>query len=810
MKAIKLTLSAVLIFLSIASIAQTIQVSGTVLDEQSKQPLAFVTIAIGNSGNGFSTDIDGRFNASIEKQSETLVFSYIGYQKKQVTLSEIGLNATILLSQTSIDVNEVTILPGINPADVIMDRVIANRKINNPEEATEFSYDSYNKLVFTANPDSVSKQIELQKDSVNKDTSTQSAINYVSKQHFVVMESVSHRDFISANKDKEVVLASRVSGLKSPDFTLIGTQLQSFSFYKDYVELMDYRLLSPISRGATGQYLFILEDSIIDEGQLYYTISFQPKSGKNFEALKGQLFIHKGDYAIKSVTASPAKEGGGIDMKIQQLYEKVEGQWFPTQLNSNLTFNSIMMGPFPLYGVGRSYLKNIKLASLRPKNKFDNVVLEMDRKIKSNTDSLLNAFRIDTLDQREARTYEKMDSIGEAEKLDEKLRLLKIVTRGYIPLGPVNVDMDKFVTFNNYEGIRLGLGAHTNDRISDKVSLGGYFAYGFKDKNWKYGGDLSYTPFTGNDLKFTASYFNDVLERGGVQFDLLKTSAISTAAYRNLYIYQMDLREQVKFETHFSVLKSWQFNLFGQHNWIASGDDYRFKSNLNESTTLVYNAFQQTEIGVEARFAYGEKFVELFGMKISSGTKFPIAHVKYTRGLSSNESSFDYNKFEARLSKLFVIRNAGELNVQLLGGYMDASAPLIFNYTPRGVNRGFQLSVANTFETARPNEFFHNRFASLFLRHNFKKLLYKGDKFQPEFVLHTAFGVGDMRDQSNHLNIDFDQMDRVYMESGLIANDLFKIPFLTYGAGVFYRYGHYAAPDELDNFYFKLSMRVGF
>jgi hypothetical protein len=810
MKAFKLILSAVLIFLYTASIAQTIQVSGTVLDERSKQPLAFVTIAIGNSGNGFSTDIDGRFTASIEQQTETLIFSYIGYQKKEVSVAELGSNSTIFLSQTGIDVNEVTILPGINPADVIMDRVIDNRKINNPEEATEFSYDSYNKLVFTVNPDSVSKQVELQKDSINKDTSIQSAIDYVSKQHFIVMESVSHRDFISANKDKEVVLASRVSGLKSPDFTLIGTQLQSFSFYKDYVELMDYRLLSPISKGATSQYLFILEDSIVDEGEMYYTISFQPKKGKNFEALKGQLFIHKGDYAIKSVTASPAKAGGGIDMKIQQLYEKVDGQWFPTQLNSNLTFNSIMLGPFPLYGVGRSYLKNIELESQRPKNKFDNVVLEMDRKIKSNTDSLLNAFRIDTLDVREERTYQKMDSIGEAEKLDEKLRLIKIVTRGYIPLGPVNVDMDKFGTFNNYEGIRLGLGAHTNDRISDKVSLGGYFAYGFQDKNWKYGGHLRYRPFTERDLEFTLSYTNDVLERGGVQFDLSTQSPISTENYRKLYIYQMDLMEQVRFEKNFSVLKSWQISLFGQHNRITSGDDYRFTRSFNENTRLIYNQFEQTEVGIETRFAYGEKFAELFGMKISSGTKYPVGYFKYTRGLSSNESAFDYNKFEARVAKLFVIRNAGELNVQLIGGYMDASAPLLFNYTPTGVNKGFQLSVANTFETARPNEFFHNRFASLFLRHNFKKLLYKGDKFQPEFVLHTAFGVGDMRDQSNHLNIDFDQMDRVYMESGLIANDLLKMPFLSYGAGVFYRYGHYASPDELDNFFFKLAMRFGF
>lgn len=800
-----------LILLSISyAYGQTVRISGQVLDEQSNKPLAFVTIGIEGTNNGFSTDIDGQFNASVDMQYTTLNFSYIGYRKRKVPIKELMENRIVLLSQTGIDINEVKVVPGINPADLIMERVVNNRKVNNPEEATEFSYDSYNKLVFTVNPDSVSKQVELQKDSTNMDTSITNAINYVSNKHFLVMESVSHRDYISANKDKEVVLASRVSGLKSPDFTLIGTQLQSFSFYKDYVELLDYRLLSPISKGATSQYLFVLEDSIVENGNKYYTISFQPKKGKNFEGLRGQLFIHKGDYAIKSVTAGPAEAGGGIDVKIQQLYEKVDGQWFPTQLNSNITFNTIMMGPFPLYGIGRSYLKNIELTSLRPKNKFDNVVLEMDRKIKSNTDSLLNAYRIDTLDLKENRTYEVMDSIGKEEKLDEKLRLFKIATRGFIPLGPINLDLSKLVAFNNYEGLRLGLGVHTNDRISEKVSLGGYFAYGFKDKNWKYGGDLSYRPFTENDLKFTASYSNDVLERGGLQFDLLTQSPISTASYRDLYIYQMDLKEQLRFETQFSAFKSWKVNIFGQQNWISSGDNYRFSQSVSESTSIVYNQFQQTEVGVETRFAYGEKFAELFGMKISSGTKYPISYFKYTRGLSSNESAFDYNKFDARISKLFVIRNAGELNVQLLGGYIDASAPLLFNYTPTGVNRGFRLSVANTFETAQPNEFFHNRFASVFIRHNFKKLLYKGEKFQPEFVLHSAYGIGDMSNRENHRNIDFKEMNKLFMESGLILNDLFKMPFLTYGAGVFYRYGHYANPNELDNFYLKLAMRFGF
>ena len=96
------------------------------------------------------------------------------------------------------------------------------------------------------------------------------------------------------------------------------------------------------------------------------------------------------------------------------------------------------------------------------------------------------------------------------------------------------------------------------------------------------------------------------------------------------------------------------------------------------------------------------------------------------------------------------------------------------------------------------------------MRHNFKKLLYKGEKFQPEFVLHTAFGMGDMSAAANHRNLNFNTMNKGFFESGLIANDLLKLGFIGYGAGVFYRYGHYSAPDELDNFYFKAAMRIGF
>ena len=43
------------------------------------------------------------------------------------------------------------------------------------------------------------------------------------------------------------------------------------------------------------------------------------------------------------------------------------------------------------------------------------------------------------------------------------------------------------------------------------ASLGGYFAYGFRDKNWKFGGDLTVKPLFGRDFHVKFSYENDAV-----------------------------------------------------------------------------------------------------------------------------------------------------------------------------------------------------------------------------------------------------------------------------------------------------------
>jgi len=71
--------------------AQT--VSGTVLDDSS-QPLPGVTIVVKGTTTGTTTDFDGNYSISASN-GDVLVFSYVGFDTQEVTVSESTVNVTM-------------------------------------------------------------------------------------------------------------------------------------------------------------------------------------------------------------------------------------------------------------------------------------------------------------------------------------------------------------------------------------------------------------------------------------------------------------------------------------------------------------------------------------------------------------------------------------------------------------------------------------------------------------------------------------------------------------------------------------------
>ena len=777
-------------------------VNGRVIDRESREPLAFVAIAVSNTGQGAYSDIDGYFHLKLVTPGTVLSFYYLGYTPTNFEWKGEDY-LEIALDRSARTLGEVEIRPGINPAERIIRSAIDNKRRNDPESDLTFRYDSYNKLVFTAEVDSALRSDPSKINSL--DTSERQAIKLLDEQYLFLMESATERKFMPPNRSEETIIATRVSGLQNPEFALLGTQLQSFSFYEETVDILDHTYLSPIAGNALSKYLFILEDTTFSGTDTVFTISYRPRKGKNFDGLSGQLFINTNGFALQQVIAAPAeKNESGFDIKIQQRYEFIDGRkWFPVQLNSRIDMPFAKVNSFGLVGIGRSYIRDIRLGETMRAGEFTPITLQMEPLAARQPDSLWNKYREHALDEKELKTYHVIDSIGKAEDFDTKMALFQMMASGKIPMGRISLDLDRLFRFNQHEGFRLGLGLHTNDFLSRRFAVGGYVAYGFKDKEIKYGGDVLLHLYRKRNAWLRLLYSNDVMETGGNQLDKA-LNALDPAKYYQLYIRRMDQREKTEFQLNGRLIGNLTVTVFANHQTVVPFENYSFVLDRREGVELNLRTFAVSEAGAVLRWAPGEKIARTGSREIRLGGRWPVTYFSVAQGLDETfRSDFQYQRFDVMLEKKFRMRTSGELDVRVFGGSVDPHLPLPLLYNAKG-SFGIGPATPFAFETMRTNEFQHARFGAIHLRHNFKDLLFKGKKAGPYVVLVHSMLWGEALNAGDH-SVEVRSAEKGYYESGIELDRLLKLQFSGLGIGVFYRYGPYHLERRIDNFAFKLS-----
>lgn len=774
-----------------------------VLDSASNEPVPFAGIVNNTNHLLGTTDLDGK--ASIKAViGDRIGIKSTGYKDRYLVVRKEKI--TVKMPSLDTELGEVEIMAGENPAHRLIRLAVKSRDWHNPQKQVRHSYNAYNKLVFKADEDSLEEEAKRRPATDSGFLETKS---FFDRQHLFIAESLTEKYYNPPAESSEKIIANRVSGFQNPLFSILATELQSFGYYKDQIKLLGVSYLNPISPGSTRKYFFRMEDTTYEGSDTIYTISFRPRPSESFKGIKGSLSIHTDGYALKSIKAQPVNSEG-FRIFINQLYEKVQGkQWFPVQLNAKIYMpENIQLGGLVLFGDNKGYITNIRMGDEVGKKKTDEIALEIEKTDRDTSITRLEKHNPSELTEKERNTYVTIDSVGQAAELDKRLNRWQQLFSGKIPIGPINIDLDRIYNYNHYEGSRLGLGLSTNYKISRRHSLSVYGAYGFKDKEFKYGSDLNILFYPRKQTRLTIGYRNDVTE-AAAPADFFNTNVfLSANNARQLYLRKFDWQEQWQAVMGTRMLRHFHLRSFLNIQHRTPLYEYRFVKDAGEGSAFSPESYYVTEVGGYIRFGFREKFVLADNNLISQGTPFPIITAKYTRSVDDlYRNDFNYERWDMQLEKNFNIRNFGRFTVLAQAGMIRGDVPYGFLSSFTGSMQRWALSVPNSLETMKVNEFTADRFMMVFLSHNFLSNLFYNTKNKPQLELFTNLAWGTLENKRYVQNerIELRAPDKGYYESGVRLHSLIKSSFSRIGICIAYRYGPYYAPEFLDNMVFKLT-----
>jgi len=781
------------ILLPLQAVAQNI-LTGIIIDSKTGEPVPFANIVVENGMRGTVSGLDGRFTFERRSDDKVFKFSCLGYENSiiEVELSEKFIRVKLVSKRY--ELSEVSIFPGENPALTLMKKVYENRDKNNPDVSCDYQCIIYHKMAFFVDTMDINKI----NPNVNKEDSS---YTFLRDHYIILMESVSEKKHIAPDKDNERIISSRMSGFEMPILTALPAQMQSFTFYKDYINLLDINYMNPVSKAGLQRYFFNLEDTLLNTvGDTLFYVSFRPRKNANIKGMEGSFHIHEPSFGIKTVNAKTSENL--YDFSIKQTYQYVDDkQWFPEHLESVLEFK--MDPQTPIKAQSKSTITTVKLNPDLSKKDFSSITI-IDETHKKNLP--IEEFRYMPLTAKDSATYQYMDSLFNTIPNLDKIAtsFVKALIEGFIPIGPVKLELNKTIAYNRYEGFKLGVGLWTSDKISAIISVGGFYYHSFKSKDNNYGSGIKFNISQKADANLLFQWEKRNKATGKIEF-LDGRTDFSSISLDNYFTNSMAMTNMLKgsFTTRF--LKYFKANLF--YEYLEASHKVFPPFFENEDNPQLWD-FTLQEYGVKLKWAHKETFTYHypFGL-MSNGTNWPRIWANASYGSGTEIDDFEYIKLEAQIEKRFLIYESFKSYIRVTGGNVLGEAPVSKFYSLFGLYNGeWNYEMPDFFMVMRPNEFAASKFVNAIWRGTYYTRLNSPKKFKPEITLSSKAGFGDVP-------INYRQSvktyNKGYYESSVYFGNLYKQLYLKYGIAFHYRYGPYRLPKNKDNFAISIGFEYG-
>ncbi len=716
-----------LIFLFSASVFS--QIIGKVTDEKGA-PLPFVNVFIENSYLGTTTNDDGNYKLDFkEHKSAVVVFQYLGYQtlKKEVDLNSNVIHLNVTLKAETYSLDQVVISNDENPADRIIKNAIAVRK-QNLEKLNAYTADFYSRGLWKV--EDVPERIMGQEvgDLEGALDSTRSGIIYLS-------ETISKIAYQKPDNFKERIIASKVSG-NDNGFSFNSARDANFSFYENTINI-NAALVSPIANNAFGYYNYKLEGVFYEESQLINKIKVTPKRA-NDRIFSGVIYIVEDSWQLYGVELNT--NGNAIQVPfVEELvfkqnfsYDETEGYWVKRSQIIDFSF-----GFLGFSGDGRftAVYSNYDFKPEFNQNTFTNEVLFFESEANQKDTLFWTGIRPVPLSDEEIEDYIKKDSIQTLRKsktyldsIDQKNNKLKLLSpiTGYSYANTYNkwrVNYDGVLSntsFNTLQGWSISSGINFNKWYDENrtrtLSANLTANYGFSDDQLRFQGNISkrFNRFQRNTLTLSGGKKVQQFNRSEPISPLI--NSISTLFFERNYLKAYDLTyvRASYFQELFNGLRMSATLGYEDRKPLFNQTDQVFIRNKGVSYTsnnpLSPEDFENAAIDshtlmklqINGRITFGQKYFTYPDGKFNiENDKYPVLMLTYEKGFAASNSSYDFDKVQARLTQGFNLGNKGRLNYNFTGGaFLNADNISFADYQHFNGNQtrvGTTFSYTNVF-----------------------------------------------------------------------------------------------------------------
>jgi hypothetical protein len=792
----------VLLFLFVSSVllGQT-KVGGKVTDEFG-EPIAFANVIFKNSKEGVITDENGTFYFESKENYSTLVVSYVGFDKKEITLKP-GLNTGLKIQlKSGTELKEVVIYTGKtskknNPALDILRKIWERRRKNGLKMFKQYEYEKYEKVEFDLNTidsafmsSKVFKGMEFIFNQI--DTSSISGKTFLP---IFINETLSEvYGDNEAKKTKEITKANKNSGLGSGDGvnTFIKDLYADFDIYDNYLKFFDKDFVSPLSRTGINVYNYVLNDSMYIDNKWCYNIVYYPRR-KNELTFKGDFWVNDTTFAIKKINLEASKSANINWVKeiyIEQEYEVMNDSVF-------LLKRDYMMSDFSfskkeeskgVYGKRTTLAKNHKFDIKKEDKFYKEEVNFYDNAVFNKPDEYWEENRFEALNKNEAGIYKMLDTLKEVPRFKRIYNLASILGSGYIEIPKWKMDYGPiFSTFgyNDVEGQRIRAGGRTYFGSNDTWRIQGYTAYGFKDNQFKYGISGRWMVNPNKRVILSVGNRRDV-EQMGVSLttsnDVLGRSFASSALFASGVNNQLTSVNLTTLGFEIEPVKNFTFQTnFTYRTLKSASSEFSLDYYTDLTQTEIKSEVKQSEINLVAEYTPNRKTVGYGVDRMDVDFNYARFFVSYSNGIKGIlNSDFNYQKLQLYYRQPALIGGFGRLFTTFETGKIFGEVPLGL----MGIIPGNQswFVIENTYNLLNYYDFVADEYASLHFEHHFNGRLFSRVPLLRKLNLREIIGIkgvyGRVSDENRLLNasgLTYTAPEDIYWEYHAGVGNIFKV-----------------------------------